>query len=652
MSEYNILKIDPLLTPYKRDIDARMDGYKAFRAKVAGKSGSLSEAANGHLFFGFHQCQDFWVYREWAPNATEMALIGEFNMWDRSSHKLVKKEGYWELVVPGRIPHGSRVKVQVTAGAKTGDRIPLYCKRVVHDKDHAYDGMIWSPPQPFIWTDQGFAPEKRLFIYECHIGISSEKEWISSFAEFERDVLPRIQKLGYNAIQIMAIMEHPYYASFGYQVTNFFAVSSRFGAPEQFKSLVNKCHSAGIAVLMDIVHSHASKNTAEGLYLFDGTEHQFFISGDKGNHPAWGTKLFDYAKPEVACFLLSNLKYWLTEYHLDGFRFDGVTSMLYHDHGLGAAFDNYRKYFTPNTDLASINYLQLACELCKEIKPDIVLIAEDMSGMPGMCLPVADGGVGFDYRLGMGLPDYYIKLVKEIRDENWPMGHLWYELNQRRPREKVIAYCESHDQALVGDKTLMFWLADKEMYWYMNRFNQNPVIDRAMSLHKMIRLITCVCGGDGYLNFMGNEFGHPEWIDFPRAGNNDSYAYARRQWSLLDDNNLRYSFLNDFDIAMIALAKKAIEFPSQALEIHERDKIIAFYKGEHLFVFNFHPTRTRLFALPDSGKYEVVLHSNDSRFGGFLESKYLSGILSAKHVAVDRRCAVVLRKRRGKRDTL
>jgi len=670
LESYRILEIDPYLKSHEGDINLRMERYASTKKRLLGDGGSLSGFANGHMHFGFHpqkpdEVSDApkgrsrevkikkdmgWVYREWAPNASAMHLIGDFNGWDRASHPMKPLPGgTWEICVPGKIPHGSKVKIQVEANGQTFDRIPTYCKRAIQDPHTlAFDGQVWHPDKLYAWTDSDFHREsgEPLMIYECHIGMSGENAGIATFQEFTDSILPRIKKLGYNAVQLMAIMEHPYYGSFGYQVTNFYAVSSRFGTPEDLKSLINTAHSMGISVFLDLIHSHAARNEAEGLGRFDGTDYQFFHSGALGNHPAWDTRLFDYNKPEVLHFLLSNLKYWLDEYHFDGFRFDGVTSMLYHDHGLGSAFDNYDKYFSMNTDVEAVTYLQLASDLCKEICSNCTLIAEDMSGMPGMCLPVSWGGIGFDYRLGMGLPDYWIRLLKTTKDENWHLGTLWHELTTRRPLEKVIGYCESHDQALVGDKTIMFWLADKEMYWHMGIDSQNQVISRAIALHKMIRLITCACGGDGYLNFMGNEFGHPEWIDFPREGNGWSYHYARRQWSLASNPELRYKGLQDFDEAMVHLIKESNipACPSKLEYVHEDDKVIIFSKGSYLFIFNFHYGRDWTGRLPslDGKECEIALHSGWEVFGGYKE-KSADRFASGDLITVWPRCAVVLR---------
>lgn len=653
-----ILQIDPYLQPYKIDIELRMKNYDETKRRLLANHKNLSSFANGHLYFGFQRQEKGWYYREWAPHAQAIALIGDFNGWDRSRHKLKQvSAGIWELFIPGidTIPHGSKVKIEIIADGQKFDRIPLYCKRVIQDSDtHNFDGQFWNPEHPFIWTDSAFNIEKSkpLLIYESHVGMSGLKEGITSFREYTDFILPRIKKLGYNAIQLMAIAEHPYYGSFGYQVTNFFSVSSRFGTPEDLKRLIDTAHNMEIAVFLDLVHSHAAKNVLEGIGAFDGTEYQFFHSGERGNHPEWGTKLFNYGKPEVIHFLLSNIKFWLEEYHFDGFRFDGVTSMLYHDHGLGEVFDDYNKYFSPNTDTEAVTYLQLAAELSKEVKSGCLLIAEDMSGMPGMCLPISYGGIGFDYRLGMGIPDFWIKTLREKRDEEWDLGQLWYELTQRRFKEKVIGYCESHDQALVGDKTIMFWLADKEMYWHMNIGSQSHIIDRAMALHKMIRLITCTCAGEGYLNFMGNEFGHPEWIDFPREGNGWSYYHARRRWDLADDTNLRYHYLQNFDRAMIHLVKEnnLLAQETRLLLHDEKNKILIYLKGDYLFVFNFHPHKSYVANIPMAKQtdYQLVLHSEWKNFGGLrdidcntrIQFVSLSEIVQLKIPIVSRTAAI------------
>lgn len=625
-----ILSIDPWLAPYQSDLKLRMERYQQTRKQLLGEEGELTSFANGYLYYGFHRTEEGWVYREWAPAARQMHLIGDFNGWNRQSHPMRRlPDGSWEIELTGAraLAHGSLVKVQVTHRDGTrSDRIPLYIRRVVQDKrTNSFNGQIWAPP-PFRWSDEGFSARRKapLFIYECHIGMAQEKPGVGTYREFTENILPWVRRSGYNAIQLMAIQEHPYYASFGYQVSNFFAASSWYGTPDELKQLINTAHSMGIVVLLDLVHSHACKNEAEGISRFDGTEEQFFHAGSRGHHPAWDSKLFNYGKHEVIHFLLSNIKFWMEEYHFDGFRFDGVTSMLYWNHGLGEAFDGYEKYFSLNTDVEAVTYLQLATELVHAINPSAVAIAEDMSGMPGMCLPIRYGGIGFDYRLSMGVPDFWVKCLKELPDEAWDMHRMWHELTTRRPQEKCIGYVESHDQALVGDKTVIFWLADAQMYTGMDKATHTPELDRAIALHKLIRFVTLTLAGDGYLTFMGNEFGHPEWIDFPREGNGWSYQYARRQWSLATNGYLKYEWLYAFDRAMITFARKYHLLTKRDLVnlwIDEEQKILCYYKGGLLFAFNFHPQRSCSgFFLPAHvggvGRYQVVFDSDQACFGG------------------------------------
>lgn len=658
---YRILELNPQLAPFAGDIDLRMFLYRATRDRILPEGQKILDFANAHEFFGFHHVDGGWYYREWAPSAYQLYLEGDFNHWNQTSHPLTSiGNGNWEIFLPGddALWDGCKVKTVVDANMTRTEHIPLYARRVVQDKKTiTFCAEVVDDRKNFVWTDAGFKGEESLFIYEAHVGMAQEEGKVGTYREFADLILPRIKKAGYNTVQLMAIMEHPYYGSFGYQVSNFFAASSWFGKPEDLKYLINTAHAMGIRVLLDVVHSHAVKNTAEGINMFDGTTWQFFHDGSKGDHPAWGTKCFDYGKTGVLHFLLSNLKFWMTEYHFDGFRFDGVTSMLYHDHGLGTDFNTNDKYFSFNTHTEAITYLQLANELIHQVNPAAITIAEDMSGMPGMCLPIADGGIGFDYRLAMGLPDMWIRTVKEQKDEFWDIFKMWCEMCMRRPGENTVAYVESHDQALVGDKTMIFRLADAAMYTDMEKNTHNPVIDRAIALHKMIRLFTMAGGGEAYLNFMGNEFGHPEWIDFPREGNGWSFKYCRRQWSLRDNPNLKYEWLGQFDEDMIHLAKEAKLFDQRMGNLRLIDsnrQIIVFYRKGLLFAFNFSPTHSYTdvsVSLPAIADYEVALCSDDSKYGGndlIAHMKYKANVdekgNSTVRLYLPARTAVVLRE--------
>lgn len=658
---YRILELNPQLKPFAGDIDLRMFLYRATKNRILAEGQTLNQFASAYDYFGFHHVDGGWIYREWAPSAYQLYLEGDFNGWNQTSHPLKKiGNGNWELYLEGddALWEGCKVKTVVDANMTRTEHIPLYARRVVQDpKTVTFTCEIVDDRRNFPWTDQKFAGEDQLYIYEAHVGMAQEEGKVGSYREFADDTLPRVKKAGYNTIQLMAIMEHPYYGSFGYQVSNFYAASSWFGKPEDLKYLVNKAHEMGIRVLLDVVHSHAVRNTAEGINMFDGTTWQFFHDGGKGEHPAWGTKCFDYGKTGVLHFLLSNLKFWMTEYHFDGFRFDGVTSMLYHDHGLGTDFNSNDKYFSYNTHTEAITYLQLANELIRQVNPKAITIAEDMSGMPGMCLPIEDGGIGFDYRLGMGLPDMWIKTVKEKSDEQWDIFQMWCDMCLRRPGEKTIAYVESHDQALVGDQTMIFRLAGANMYTDMDKACHNPRIDRAIALHKMIRLFTLGGGGEGYLNFMGNEFGHPEWIDFPREGNGWSFHYCRRQWSLKDNGFLKYQWLGDFDEDMVKLTKENHLFEQQMgdLLLNKRpEKTLVFYRHGLLFAFNFHSSMSLtnvLVPVPHPGEYTVALSTDDEKYGGWNQIQHITyptKLFDGKHYVelyLPARTAVVLKER-------
>ena len=624
-----LIEKDPWLNPQAGDIRMHLDRYNDTRWHLAGE-GSIVDFANGHHYFGFHRTDTGWVFRDWLPGADAVWLKGDFNDWEPFDHPLTAiGNGVWEIELEGAdaLKHGQFVKLMVGRDGNSFERLPAWITRCV--LDHSTEtlcGQIWMPDEPFQWTDGDFYGKKRPdspMIYEAHIGMAQEEARVGTYREFADETLDWIKYAGYNTIQLMAIQEHPYYASFGYQVTNFFAPSHRYGTPEDLKYLINKAHGMGISVLLDVVHSHACPNLGEGLNQLDGTDDQYFLYGGRGWHEAWKTRVFDYGKYEVLHFLLSNLKYWQEEFHFDGFRFDGVTSMMYENHGM-EAFDNYDKYFSMNTNVDGRVYLMLANELIHGYNEKAMTVAEDRSGFPGMCLPWEYGGVGFDYRLAMGVPDMWIKLVKDQMQEDWNMHYIWHEITGCRPGEMAIAYAESHDQALVGDKSLIFRMADAEMYTGMMKDYHSPSMDRAIDMHKLIRFLTCALAPNGYLNFIGNEFGHPEWVDFPREGNNWSYHYARRQWSLVKSTDYKYEWLANFDRAMTFLINTFhihCAGPAESLWLDNEKKLMIFARGGLLFAFNLHPTWSQedVFIscrVTGPGRYRVVFSSDEAPYGG------------------------------------
>ena len=619
-----LVEEDKLLKPFAGIIEKRHQQVLAMEREFTYRTTRLSDSCNSYLYYGLHRTNEGWVFREWAPNATAIYLLGEFNDWRKHPDYALTKvgDGNWEIKLPlGALAHEMLYRLLVEWNGGSGERLPSHVRRVIQDEyTKIYSAQVWDPLNPYQMRHERPKRTDYPLIYEAHIGMSTEHRRVSTFTEFRLFVLPRIVDLGYNTIQLMAVQEHPYYGSFGYQVANFFAVSSRFGTPDGLKALIDAAHSMGIRVIMDIVHSHAVNNEEEGLSRFDGSYDQYFYPGERGYHPLWGSRCFDYGKHEVLNFLLSNCKYWLEEFRFDGYRFDGITSMLYWDHGINKDFTEYSLYYDGNQDESAITYLALANRVIHQVDSEAITIAEDMSGMPGVASPLEYGGMGFDYRMNMGTPDYWIKLLKEKRDEEWHVGDLFYELTNKREEERTISYAESHDQALVGDKTIFFRLVDKAIYTSMSVFDKSVIIDRGMSLHKMIRLVTIGTAADGYLNFMGNEWGHPEWIDFPREGNGWSYDHARRLWSLVDDENLRFRFLNVFDKSMIQMVNDTCVFhwhPEPLVRDNER-QVLIFTRGDYLFVFNFNPEKSfpdYVFDAP-SGKYTMILNTDNRNFDG------------------------------------
>ena len=626
--ELDIVKKDAWLEPFAQIIEGRHNRVLNKIKELTGGKSTLSDFASGYLYFGLHRTKNGgWVLREWAPNAKDIYIIGDFSEWKELEKYRFKNigNGVWEVKLKkDDLHHMDIYKLSVHWNGGKGERIPAWATRVVQDEEtYIFSAQVWSPEEPYKFSKKKFTPKSdNLLIYECHIGMAQDQERVGTYNEFREKVLPRVAALGYNAIQIMAIQEHPYYGSFGYHVSSFFAASSRFGTPDELKALIDEAHKLGIAVIMDIVHSHAVKNELEGLGRYDGSYNQFFYEGDRREHPAWDSLCFDYGKNEVIHFLLSNCKYWMEEYKFDGFRFDGVTSMLYYDHGLGKAFGSYNDYYDGGQDDNALTYLTLANLLIHEVNPKAITIAEEMSGMPGLALSFEKGGMGFDYRMAMGIPDYWIKMIKEKRDEDWSPSGIYWELTNRRADEKTVSYAESHDQALVGDKTIIFRLIDDQMYWHMSKGDDNMVVERGVALHKMIRLVTLATNGGAYLNFMGNEFGHPEWIDFPRQGNNWSYKYARRQWDLVDREDLKYCYLNEFDKQMIETIKSVTKFstaPIVKIWDNNDDQVLAFMRKDLLFVFNFSPVNSYsgYGLIVPRGSYVTEITTDDAEFGGF-----------------------------------
>jgi len=628
----NLFQLDGYLRSYEHEIVRRYNVFNDSLKRIEQIPGGLEAFTKSYNEYGIHVAKDGTVVcHEWSPGIDGMSLVGDFNKWNVNANPYEKLEfGKWRLVIMPNadgscvIPHNSIIKIAVKKDGQVFYKLSPWAQYVTcAEKEIVFHQKLYNPPHPYQFKENRPKPSQSLRIYEAHVGISSPEGKVNSYRAFADDVIPRIHKQGYNTIQLMAVMEHAYYASFGYQVTSFFAASSRCGTPDDLKYLVDKAHSYGIVMLLDIVHSHASKNVDDGLNRWNCSDGGYFHDNVRGFHTLWDSRLFDYTQIETQRFLLSNLRWWIEEYRFDGFRFDGVTSMIYHSHGMCDSFGHYDHYYGLNGDTDSLVYLTLANYMLHKFYPNTITIAEEVSGMPGLCRPIDEGGQGFDYRLAMAIPDLWIKILKHVRDEDWDIETIVRTLENRRYGEKHVAYAESHDQALVGDKTIAFWLMDKEMYDFMSTASPlTPIIDRGLALHKLIRLITYGLGGEAWLNFIGNEFGHPEWLDFPRIGNNESFHYARRQYNLIDDDSLRYQFLNNFDRGMNQLEEKhhfLSRGPAYVSWKHGSDKVVVFERAGLVFIFNFHSTQSfpgYKVGVEVPGVYKIALDSDAAEFGG------------------------------------
>ena len=620
------LSSDWCLHPFIPELERRIKYARQREKELCGSRKLLADAMTGYEFFGLHRQGKKWIFREYAPHASSITLVGDFSGWQiLPEYELIRgKNGIWHGEFPETLfVHGMHYKIFVRFPGGEGMRIPSYARYVVQDAESKmFAAVVWNPEKAYKFCYPSPSSSAAPLIYEAHIGMAQEEAKVGTYLEFAEKILPEISRKGYNTIQLMGIMEHPYYGSFGYHVANFFAVSSRFGTPDDFKFLVDSAHKLGLRVIIDLIHSHAVKNVEEGLAEIDGCRTTYFHAGSRGEHAGWDSLCFDYGKKEVLYFLLSNCRFFLDEYNVDGFRFDGVTSMIYLHHGLNRCFTSYEDYFSSDVDLDAIAYLTLANRVIHQFKPSAITVAEDVSGMPGLA---SIEGIGFDYRMAMGVTDMWFKML-DIPDDKWDMFQLYGELINRRKDEKSISYVECHDQAIVGGQTAFFRMTDAEIYYNMHKNSGNCVIDRAVALHKLIRLCTAAAAGHGYLNFMGNEFGHPEWIDLPREGNNWSMEHARRQWSLEKDKSLRFGELSAFDreITRLIASPGFFDRPVQCVRIDDQGKVIVFERNDYWFFFNFHPTDSYQDYEVEvmRGSYDTVLDSDDEKFGGFARRMY------------------------------
>jgi len=617
---------DAELMEYEGFFSRRVDLFTREIQRLRSEWGSLAAYAGLHRELGMHKVERdgrlYWRCREWAPAAHSVYLATDRVNFERSyPYRFARTDDpmLWELFVPAEeLPHGTYYELHM-ASSRTGrhvTRVPAFAVWVEQNRDNEnqWCARVWDPPEAFAFRRP--RPQRPSFprIYEAHVGIAQsalgkKPKQFGTYRHFAEKVLPRIKKGGYTTVQLMGIPEHPLYKSFGYQVSGYFAPSSRFGTPDDFKYLVDEAHRLELGVILDITHSHACPNTEQGLARYD-TSRYFF----RDLKTQWDTVSFDYSQERTRRFLLSNCRYWLEEFNIDGFRFDAVGNMIYLDHGLDDDFSHvgrcfYGKDGQNRLDENGVLYLSLANTLVHELAPHAITLAEEFSGAPGMSCSPDNAGLGFDYRFAMGLPDFWAKFIEEGRT----MGQMWHELTNRRHYDKTISYTECHDQCINGDDAFIWRMIKDDMYTHMSVFSDSWKCSRGVALHKLMRFITLGSAGQGWLNFMGNEFGHPEWID--------AEDYAHRQWHLAETTHLKYSKLDAFDRNLLRLVR---EYPEQFQRgprfryIHEEERILAFERGTLLFVFNFHELQAQkhLDLMVTPGKYTEIFSSDELAYAG------------------------------------
>lgn len=520
------------------------------------------------------------------------------------------------------IPHGSKYRVYFNTPDGPLERVPAWATYVLPDADGRQACAVhWDPPSEsaYKWKNKHPTAPKSLLIYECHVGISGSEPRLSSFSEFTKKVLPHIKDLGYNAIQLFGIVEHKDYFTAGYRVTNMYAVSSRYGTPEDFKHLVDEAHGIGLLVFLDVVHSYSAADEMVGLSLFDGTNDCYFHTGKRGHHKFWGTRMFKYADVDVLQYLLSNLNWWVEEYRIDGFQFHSLSSMMYTHNGFATFTGELEEYCNQYVDRDALMYLILANDILHALHPNIITIAEDATYYPGLCEATSQGGLGFDYYVNLSASEMWLSFLEKVPDNEWSMSKIVTTLmGNRQYTNKMLLYAENHSQSISGGRSFAEILfGGKED----RPAESTDSLLRGCSLHKLIRLITFSIGGCAYLNFMGNEFGHPKGVEFPTASNNNSFELANRRWELLNNDGIHHAlFLFDKDMMKLEQNERVL---SRGLpnvhHVKDDTMVISYTRGPVLFIFNFHPTNSYekyIVGVEEAGEYQVIMNTDEKNYGG------------------------------------
>ena len=561
-------------------------------------------------YLGCHAVDEGFVFRVWAPHAQAVSVTGDFNFWNEADLPMQRlgDSGVWEAVSKFA-KRGSAYKYCVTGanGSKVYKADP-YANRAMPLPETS---SVVDPPEKFRWTDAAYRRNKLkqaslqrpVNIYEVHAGSWKRHDDGSylSYEELAAELIPYVKDMGYTHIEFMPLMEYPYDPSWGYQVTGYYAPTHRYGSPEQLRMLVDACHAANIGVILDWVPAHFPKDSY-GLYEFDGTCCYELSDPAMREHPDWGTRIYDYAKPEVRSFLISNVCYWLREFHIDGIRVDAVASMLYLDYN--------RPNYKPNRlggreNLEAIAFLRQLNEEAFQADPTVMMIAEESTAFPMITRPGYDGGLGFLYKWNMGWMNDMLKYMS--LDPLYRKGShnaLTFAMTYAYSENFILPL--SHDEVVHGKCSLV----NKMPGNYDDKFNNLRVFYAYQMAHPGKKL-----------NFMGNEFA--QFIEWNFTQGLD--------WLLLDYDHHRQMreyvrMLNQFYLKHPAMWENDSDWNGfQWMSCDDRDcSVVAFRRisrsgREVIAVFNFCPVLREDYPLPlpKAGWYEPVMNSDSSTWGGY-----------------------------------
>lgn len=583
----------------------------------SGKHFKLWEKLGNHLCKVNNQTGVYFAV--WAPNAASVSVMGDFNEWNNQSHKLNARwdsSGIWEGFVPG-----------VEEGVTYKYAIEMKASGMILEKGDPFARLWEVPPNTASivnsfkpkWSDGKWMRERKkknsleapISVYEVHLGSwkrkFEEQNRSLSYKELAEELVPYVKEMGFTHVEFMPIMEHPFFGSWGYQITGYFAPTSRYGSPEEFALLVNAFHKAGIGVYLDWVPSHFP-NDAHGLFKFDGTSLYEHEDPRQGYHPDWSSYIFNYGRNEVRSFLISNALYWLEQYHIDGLRVDAVASMLFLDYSRkeGEWIPNQ---FGGRENLEAISFLKELNEVVYREVPGIQMIAEESTSWPMVTKPTDQGGLGFGMKWMMGWMNdilEYVKLAPIYR--KYHQNQLTFSLMYAFTENFMLPL--SHDEVVHGKGSILSRMPGDE--W--RRFANLRALYTWMFTHPGTNLL-----------FMGNEFGqYAEWKhDEALLWNLLNFEYHNGISNLIKDLNKLYSSRPEF------YEKAFSENGFEWIDYGDSDNTVIVFNridnsGNRLVIVgNFSPNSHEVYSVgvKEAGTYSEIFNSDEEKYGG-------SGILN------------------------